>query len=138
VVAAAWTREEEVMGDASQMERRVYVLPSEMADRIKTYQTANRFLSEVEAVRCLLNMALQTQDTPDDILRQLRARFNATSDIRRAAADVLACHVKVTSILFTEDGSVTFECGPDEVRRLPLRNQSACDAHIVGRPLNAQ
>jgi hypothetical protein len=41
------------------MERRVYILPSQMADAIREYGFANGCPSEVEAVRQLLNTALK-------------------------------------------------------------------------------
>jgi hypothetical protein len=95
------------MADKEGMERKVYLLPAELAERIKAYQTAQGIVSEVEAVRRLLDSALQMRDTAKDILFKLSARFEEEKDFRELAKSVLAGHALVTEI-YLDDNDLTF------------------------------
>jgi hypothetical protein len=75
--------------------------------RIRSYQERIGIASEVEAARRLLNTALAFGDTADIILRRLRDRYDATRNLREAAADALATHPAITSIAFP-DGGISF------------------------------
>ncbi|GCD73996.1 hypothetical protein NBRC3299_0288 [Acetobacter pasteurianus NBRC 3299] len=86
------------MADKDGMERRVYLLPEELVDRIKAYQSANGIPYEVEAVRRLLNDALQSRDTIDNIMRLISDYFKKDSDLRSIASSVLSSHILVTQI----------------------------------------
>ncbi len=88
-------------------ERKVWMLPADLSDRIKAYQQANGIASEVEAARRLLDSALQMRDTVEDILNTLRARHGDEKDLRMLARDVLTNHVLVTEISFS-DNELTF------------------------------
>jgi hypothetical protein len=88
-------------------ERRVYVLPAEQLERIRAYQTANGISAEVEAVRRLLDLALQMRDSVQDLLKKLKSRFADEKDIRVLARDILAAHALIRSVQF-EDDAVTF------------------------------
>jgi hypothetical protein len=78
------------MADKEATERRVYVLPREQLERIRAYQSNSAIGSEVDAVRPLLDSALQMRDTPQDILRKLKSRFADEKDLRVLARDILA------------------------------------------------
>jgi len=86
--------------------RRVYVLPAEQLERIRAYQTANGITSEVEAVRRLLDLALQMRDTAQDLLKKLKSRFADEKDIRVLARDILAAHALIKSVQFDDDSVV--------------------------------
>ncbi len=105
------------MADKEPTERRVYVLPTEQLERIRAYQNGNGISSEVEAVRRLLNSALQMRDTPQDILKKLKSRYADEKDIRVLAKDILAGHALVTSIRFSDDG-VSFYLTGDECGKI--------------------
>jgi hypothetical protein len=92
------------MADKEPTERRVYVLPSEQLERIRAYQNSSGIGSEVEAVRRLLDSALQMRDTPQDILRKLKSRYADEKDLRVLARDILAAHALVESVHFADDG----------------------------------
>ncbi|WP_010508425.1 hypothetical protein [Komagataeibacter europaeus] len=83
-------------------ERRVHVLPVELLERIRTYQTDNNIPSEVEAVRRLLSEALQARDTIDDIMKQVRAYFRQDRDLRAMAKEVLSGHILVNRIVIND------------------------------------
>ncbi len=84
------------MADKEGMERKVWLLPAELSDRIRVYQTDLGIPSEVEAARRLLDSALQMRDTVDDIAQRLKARHAEEKDLRGLARDVLTSHVLVT------------------------------------------
>ncbi|QOF94197.1 hypothetical protein IFJ82_09555 [Novacetimonas hansenii] len=88
-------------------ERRVHVLPVELLERVRTYQTDNNIPSEVEAVRRLLSEALQARDTIDDIMKQVRAYFRQDRDLRAMAKEVLSGHILVNRIVIN-DADVEF------------------------------
>jgi hypothetical protein len=92
------------MADRESTERRVYVLPAEQLERIRAYQTSSGIGSEVEAVRRLLDAALQMRDTPQDILKKLKSRYADEKDLRVLARDILAAHALVESVHFADDG----------------------------------
>jgi hypothetical protein len=94
-------------------ERRVYVLPIEQIERIRAYQTSNGIASEVEAVRRLIDSALQMRDSVGDILNKLQSKFIEEKDLRVLARDILAGHALVKSVHF-EDDAVAFGCAGGE------------------------
>lgn len=104
IVSSRWV---DVMAEKEATERRVYVLPAEQLERIRAYQTANSIASEVEAERRLLDLALQNQDTIQDVLRKLKSRYSDEKDIRVLARDILTTHILVTNIEFA-DREVSF------------------------------
>ncbi|WP_140884999.1 hypothetical protein [Muricoccus nepalensis] len=89
---------------AASTERKIYVLPSEQVERIRAYQVANGIGSEVEAVRRLLDTALEMRDTVHDLLIKLKSRYAQEKDLRVLAKDILAGHSRVRSIAYTDDG----------------------------------
>ncbi|KXV70991.1 hypothetical protein AD952_11010 [Acetobacter cerevisiae] len=88
-------------------ERRIHVLPVELLERIRAYQSENNIPSEVEAVRRLLSEALQARDSIDDVMKQVRAYFRQDRDLRAMARDVLSGHILVNRIDI-DDSEVRF------------------------------
>jgi len=83
--------------------RRVYVLPSELVDRITAYQNAKGYGSEVEAVRRLLDDALRLRDTPEDIVVRFMENMRKIKDPSEVAKLVLVGHPAVSEIGFGDD-----------------------------------
>lgn len=84
-------------------ERRIHVLPKELLERVRRYQQENNIASEVEAVRRLLNEALQNRDNVEDILNQLFSAFENEKDLRILARDILSTHVKIKQVQWGDD-----------------------------------
>lgn len=89
--------------------RRVYVLPTELVDRISAYQEEMGLPSEVEAARRLLDIALQVRDTVETLLEKIRSRFEQERDLRMIAREVLSSHALVRSIEFDKSGNLLFQ-----------------------------
>lgn len=83
-------------------ERRVHVLPTELLERIRAYQTASGIPSEVEAVRRLLDSALQMRDSVTDILDRVSVKYKDEMDFRVLARDVLVSHILVQDISISD------------------------------------
>lgn len=84
--------------------RRVYVLDRELHDRIVAYQASRGFASEVEAVRRLIEIGLQSADTAPGLAERLRQMIARGVDQRAAAEAVLWGHPLVRSMRFFDDG----------------------------------
>ena len=84
--------------DATQ--RRVYVLPTELVERIIAFQNEIGLASEVEAARRLLDEALKQRDTVLTIVGRLVAQFKTVRSLREAAREVLVDHPLVTKLAF--------------------------------------
>ncbi len=113
------------MADKEGMERKVWLLPAELSDRIRAYQTDLGIPSEVEAARRLLDSALQMRDTVDDIAQRLKARHAEEKDLRGLARDVLTSHVLVTDIMLG-DNDVTFRSRSGHYGRIDNRGGRLC------------
>ena len=86
--------------------RRVYVLDRELHDRIVAYQASRGFASEVEAVRRLIEIGLQSVETGPALAERLRQRLARTRDAKAAAHVILGGHPLVTRIAFDGDAVV--------------------------------
>lgn len=95
------------MADNDGTARKVWVLPTELSDRIRSFQMDQGIASEVEAARRLLDLALQMRDNVGDILAKMKSRFIEEKDLRVLARDVLTGHALVTQIMLN-DSDVTF------------------------------
>ena len=111
------------MADKDGVERKVWLLPTELSERIKAYQASQGITSEVEAARRLLDSALQLRDTVPDILGKMKHRYAEEKDIRVLARDVLINHTLVTSVNFDDDG-VWFQFSDDTMGRFNKRGQA--------------
>lgn len=90
--------------DESQVSRRrVYELPTELVERILTYQKEKNLPSEVEAARKLLDLALKENENLLDLINQVVIKLEAGDDPVSISTRVLAGHPKVASIDFKDD-----------------------------------
>lgn len=105
------------MADKEGMERKVYLLPAELVERLRAYQVSQGIASEVEAARRLLDGALQMRDTVDDLLVKLKARFVQERDLRALNREVLAAHPLITRIEI-DDASISFIMKTSESGRI--------------------
>lgn len=87
--------------------RRVYWISDELLTRLRSFQKRSGFKHEAEAVRVLLNEALQLRDTASDILGRLDACFQSERNLRTLAQRMLAGHPLVTN-LEIDDHQVVF------------------------------
>jgi hypothetical protein len=95
-------------GDKEHTQRRVYVLPSELVERILAYQAEMGLQSEVEAARKLLDEALKSRDTWRTIARRFKDRLTETKVLTDIAKDVLIGHPLITAVRFQTD-SIEFD-----------------------------
>ena len=81
-------------------ERKVFLLPTDLLVRLRSYQSDMGIASEVETARRLLTFALNARDRPDDLVARLKSH---PGSLREDASDVLVSHHLVTSIRFLDD-----------------------------------
>lgn len=82
--------------------RRVYVLDTELADRIVEFQNDMGLPSEAEAARRLLDEALKSRDTYKTLLSRLQAKLKEVRFLSDAAT-ILLGHPQVTGMWFEKD-----------------------------------
>lgn len=90
-------------GDKEKTQRRVYVLPTELVERIVAYQNEMGMQSEVEAARRLLDEALKSRDDWRSIARRFKEKLSETKVLTDIAKDVLMGHPLVTAIRIQGD-----------------------------------
>lgn len=81
-------------------QRRVYVLPNDLVERIVAFQNEMGIASEVEAARRLLDEALMRRDDWRSITRRFIEKLAETRVLSDIAKDVLIGHPLVTSVHF--------------------------------------
>ena len=101
-------------------QRRVYVLPNDLVDRITDFQTEMGIQSEVEAVRRLLDEALMRRDDWRSITRRFKDRLQETRVLSDIAKDVLVGHPLVQSVGF-EPNLVRFNLTTGETVEITSR-----------------
>lgn len=84
-------------------ERRVHIIPSELMARVRSFQSDHGIATEVEAIRRLLDRALQHRETGNDIMAKLKDRFGKERNLRVLAREVIAAHSLVTSMTFRDN-----------------------------------
>ena len=84
-------------------QRRVYVLPTELVERIVAFQEEKNYPSEVEAVRKLLDEALLHRDTAETIIDRFKSRLEKLKMPAEVAKDVLVGHPLISDISFERD-----------------------------------
>jgi hypothetical protein len=109
-------------------ERKVWLLPVELSDRLKAFQESQGIGSEVEAARRLLDYALQMRDTMPDILQRLADRYRGEQNLRALARDILVGHALVSSVSF-EDRCVRFQLSNGAVGRIDDRGEVSSDVN---------
>jgi len=87
--------------------RRVYVLPTELVDRITAFQADMKLQSEVEAARRLLDEALKHRDNAEAITRRFIERLKETRMMSDIAKDVLVGHPLIDQLKINT-GSISF------------------------------
>lgn len=88
-------------------QRRVYVLPAELVDRILAFQIELGLSSEVEAARRLLDDALKSRDNFHTLVTRFLSRLKETRIPAEVAKDVLVGHPLIRRIDFS-DGQIEF------------------------------
>ncbi|TPJ28032.1 hypothetical protein [Mesorhizobium sp. B2-7-2] len=97
---------------APSQQRRVYVLPTELVERIVAFQNEMGMPSEVEAARRLLDDALKFRDDWRSIVDRILAKtgkggVNQVGRLHEAAKEIIVGHPLVTAVTF-EKRSVSF------------------------------
>lgn len=88
--------------------RRVYVLPTDLYERVLRFQKQQGLTSEVHAVRRLLDDALAQRDLVGDIIARYIKRLADVHTIADAARDVLVTHPLVKEIQMTGVNKIRF------------------------------
>lgn len=83
--------------------RRVYVLPTDLVERIVAYQNELGLSSEVEAARRLLDEALLSRDDIESIVSRVVLQLKKVRSLREAAREVLASHPLVKKIVYNSN-----------------------------------
>lgn len=84
----------------TETQRRVYLLPNDLVDRIVRYQTERGLKSEVEAVRRLIDEALKMRDDTEDIIERFLRSLHEHRELSEAAKEVLVGHPLVAEMQF--------------------------------------
>lgn len=111
------------MVDQPEPERRIYVLPPDLLNRLRAYQAAEGLPSEVEAVRRLLDTALQMRDTVGTILESLKTRQAEERDLKVLAKEVVG-HALVESVE-VKGGALMFKLSTGDVGQIDRNGRLA-------------
>jgi len=101
-------KENNMASPTDDAQRKIYVLPKELADRIVHFQRGHRYPSEVEAVRYLLNKALLFSQTPDELMTDVYFCLKKAEDdakaIENIVKDLLIGHPLVSILSIQKNG----------------------------------
>ena len=103
------TKAKGVTPDTPKTQRRAYVLPTELVNRIEEFQREKGFSSEVEAVRRLLDDALKSRDTFETIVKRFLDKLSTLKILSEATKEVLVGHPLIDSIHFIDEDNIRFE-----------------------------
>lgn len=103
--------------DKDKGQRRVYVLPNELVERIVAYQEEMGIQSEVEAARRLLDEALKRRDNWESLTRRFQERLKESKLLSDIAKDILMGHPLV-SVIKIEENAIAFELTTSENVRI--------------------
>lgn len=111
-------KENNMASPTDDAQRKIYVLPKELADRIVSFQRGHRYPSEVEAVRYLLNKALLFSQTPDELMTDvyfcLKKAAGDAKAIEDIVKDLLMGHPLVSILSIQKNGYfITLENGDE-------------------------
>lgn len=111
-------KENNMASPTDDAQRKIYVLPKELADRIVNFQRGHRYPSEVEAVRYLLNKALLFSQTPDELMTDVYFCLKKAEDdakaIENIVKDLLIGHPLVSILSIQKNGYfITLENGDE-------------------------
>lgn len=88
-------------------QRKVFMLPTELVERIASYQAEAGMPSEVEAVRRLLDDALKYRDDWRSLTERFRTKLAESRVLSDAARETLVGHPLVATMAFNRT-SLTF------------------------------
>lgn len=88
-------------------QRKVFMLPTELVERVAAYQAEAGMRSEVEAVRRLLDDALKYRDDWRSLTERFRTRLAESRMLAEAARETLVGHPLVATMAFNRN-SITF------------------------------
>lgn len=88
-------------------QRKVFMLPTDLIERIAAFQKEAGMPSEVEAVRRLLDDALKFRDDWRSLTERFRAKLAETRILSEAAKETLIGHPLVASMAFNRN-SITY------------------------------
>ena len=101
-------KENNMASPTDDAQRKIYVLPKELADRIVKFQRRHRYPSEVEAVRYLLNKALLFSQTPNELMTDVYFCLKKAKDdakaIENIVKDLLMGHPLVSILSIQKNG----------------------------------
>lgn len=111
-------KENNMVSPTDDAQRKIYVLPKELVERIVTFQRKHGYPSEVEAVRHLLNRALLFSQTPvelmTDVWRYLDDAEDDAKAIENMVKDLLMGHPLVSILSIQKNGYfITLENGDE-------------------------
>lgn len=95
--------------DGGVLQRRVYALSPPLVARIEQFQKRKRLSSETEAVRVLLDKALNDEDDYGDLVERFINDFKETEDLTESAKNILLGHPLVKSVSIPYKWSISFE-----------------------------
>lgn len=98
-----------MVGTKDKMQRRVYVLPTDLVERIVEIQKDQGFSSEVDVVRWLLEDAVWRHDTADTILARYRERIISGYSAIDAAKECLIGHPKISNFSIGHGAGISIE-----------------------------
>lgn len=124
--------------DKEKTQRRVYVLPTELVERIVAYQQDMGLPSEVEAARRLLDEALMSRDDWRAITNRFLEKLKETRVMSDIAKDVLIGHPLVSQVRM-EPGLIKFDLTSGETVEITNNGLvSATDNYSQSLELNPQ
>ncbi|MBE0559925.1 MAG: hypothetical protein IH622_03705 [Ochrobactrum anthropi] len=94
--------------DKEKTQRRVYVLPTDLVERIVAYQQDMGLPSEVEAARRLLDEALMRRDDWRAITNRFLEKLKETRVMSDIAKDILVGHPLVSQVRM-DPGTIKFD-----------------------------
>ena len=111
-------KENNMASPTDDAQRKIYVLPKELVERIVNFQKSHRYPSEVEAVRYLLNKALLFSQTPDELMTDVYFYLDDAAGDAKAiediVKDVLIGHPLVSILSIQKNGYfITLENGDE-------------------------
>ena len=111
-------KENNMASPTDDAQRKIYVLPKELVERIVNFQRKHGYPSEVEAVRHLLNKALLFSQTPDELMTDVYFYLDDAEDdakaIENMVKDVLMGHPLVSILSIQKNGYfITLENGDE-------------------------
>lgn len=97
-------KENNMASPTDDAQRKIYVLPKELVERIVNFQKSRRYPSEVEAVRHLLNKGLVFCQTPDELMLEVFSCLINNKSTESIVNGLLVGHPLVASLTIQKNG----------------------------------